>query len=282
MIFDARVRAALGLVWPEAAAAGAQWRALGGGTVPRSVLVVAGEERRVLRLPSARAPGTVEFDAELRAMRAAASAGLAPPIESAHADGAILLTRYFGSPWTPEVARRPASIARMAATLCELHELRARLPRFAARPVAQRYIEAVRDRLEVHEHAWAHEYLDLASRFDAQHAATALCHNDLVAANVLDDGERLALIDFEYAVRAAPVLDLAGLAAMNGFSPERCRELLAAYADRGKPPATLVELAEAVRMVQLQAYFWARLGEIRAPRPGSHAELAKELGRALQ
>jgi len=282
MTFDERVRAALGLVWPEAAAAGAKWRPLGGGTILRSVLVDAGGERRVLRLQSERPPGTVEFGVELRAMRAAASAGLAPPIEAASADGAILLTRYFGSPWTPEITRRPVNIARIATTLSELHALRTRLPRFAARPVAQRYLAAVGDRLEARERVWVHEYLDLASRFDMHHAATAFCHNDLVAANVLDDGERLALIDFEYAVRAAPLLDLAGLAAMNGFSPELCRELLAAYADRAKPPATLAELTEAVRMVQLQAYFWARLGEIRAPQPGSHAELATELGRALQ
>ena len=60
---------------------------------------------------------------------------------------------------------------------------------------------------------WGDELLTLARRYDARYAPTAFCHNDLVAANVLDDGQ-LALVDFEYAVRADPLLDLANAAGM--------------------------------------------------------------------
>ena len=116
--------------------------------------------------------------------------------------------------------------------------------------------------------------------YDATHAPTVLCHNDLVAANVLDDG-RLVLVDFEYAVRGAPVLDLAGLAGMNDYGARERRELLAAYCgddragDRGDGARRIV------RLVRLMAFFWARLGELRAGESTAYRELAAELAARL-
>ena len=108
------------------------------------------------------------------------------------------------------------------------------------------------------------------------HVPSVLCHNDLVAANVLDDGD-LVLVDFEYAVRSAPVLDLAGLAGLNDYGERACRELLDAYHGEGPAQISLAELQEIVRMVRLVAYFWARLGELRVADSASYSELAAEL-----
>ena len=58
-----------------------------------------------------------------------------------------------------------------------------------------------------------------------------------------DDGD-LVLVDFEYAVRAAPALDLAGLAGMNDYGENECRELLAAYYAGGPPRVSLTELGD--------------------------------------
>lgn len=44
------------------------------------------------------------------------------------------------------------------------------------------------------------------------------CHNDLLPANFLDDGQRLWLIDWDYAGMAAPISDLGSLAANNGLT----------------------------------------------------------------
>ena len=54
-------------------------------------------------------------------------------------------------------------------------------------------------------------------------------HNDLLAANILDDGERLWLIDWEYAGFNTPLFDLGGLASNNSFSTEQEHELLETY-----------------------------------------------------
>ena len=44
------------------------------------------------------------------------------------------------------------------------------------------------------------------------------CHNDLLSSNILNDGKKLWLIDWEYAGFNSPLFDLGGLASNNQFS----------------------------------------------------------------
>ena len=99
------------------------------------------------------------------------------------------------------------------------------------------------------------QFLVLAAAYDAESSATTLCHHDLVAENILDDGQ-LWFIDFEYAVCAEPLLDLASLASMNNFSAAEQDCLLEAYY-QGAPPFTMMRFADTVRLMRLQSYFWA-------------------------
>ena len=67
---------------------------------------------------------------------------------------------------------------------------------------------------------------------DADFPVRRLGHNDLLAANIIDDGERLWLIDWEYAGFNSALFDLGGLAS-NSEMPEALREgLLEAYFER--------------------------------------------------
>jgi thiamine kinase-like enzyme len=237
---------------------------LPGGTRRRSWLVtLADGTSAVLRMPEKRSNALLDLETEARAMAAAAAAGLAPPVIASDAETGVLLTRYRpGSVWTRAVARKPDNIQRVAAVLRALHAVPAELPVFAAERIALRYLAALPPGAEAPEaDEWGDELLQLARRYDASFAPTAFCHNDLVAANVLDDGE-LALVDFEYAVRADPLLDLANLAGMNGFDREQQRALLAAYARAGRADGdALAELEWLIRMVRLMAWFWAVLGQ---------------------
>ena len=53
-------------------------------------------------------------------------------------------------------------------------------------------------------------------------------HNDLLAANFIDDGKRLWLIDWDYAGFNSPLFDLGGLASNNELAP--AQEAVAARA----------------------------------------------------
>ena len=54
-------------------------------------------------------------------------------------------------------------------------------------------------------------------------------HHDLLAGNILDDGKRLWLIDFEYSGRGSAMFDLANLSSNSGFSAAQSADLLRAY-----------------------------------------------------
>lgn len=64
----------------------------------------------------------------------------------------------------------------------------------------------------------------------------ALCHNDLLPANFVDQGDRVRILDWEYAAMGDPYFDLGNLAANLELSEAACEELAAAYF--GAPPAS--------------------------------------------
>jgi thiamine kinase-like enzyme len=57
-------------------------------------------------------------------------------------------------------------------------------------------------------------------------------HNDLLAANFIDDGDKIWLIDWDYAGFNSPLFDLGGLASNNELSASQQEWLLESYFDR--------------------------------------------------
>jgi thiamine kinase-like enzyme len=238
-----------------------------GGTHRRSWLVAFADRRCVLRTPVPGSQALLDIATEARAMNAAARVGVAPPVLATAANGTLLTDYKPGSPWTSSDARHPKNVERLAAILRTLHSVAMDLPAFAAERIASAYLAApaATEAAARHAHAtrWGDELLTLARHYDRRYRPTTFCHNDLVSANVIDDGS-LALVDFEYAVCADPLLDLASLAGMNGFNRTEQRALLAAYRRVAPAAAEIAELASLVRLVRLMAWFWALLGEANA------------------
>jgi len=280
------VRAALRRVWPDATTVEkAQIRTLGGGLNERSYLIVAGHRRHVLRLPVASSVAWLDVATEARAMRAAASADLAPAVIAVDAEAGLLLTDYRTTLWAPDLVRQPAVVAMIVRLLRALHRLDVDLPVYSIQAFTSTYLAALAGRsvraLTAEEGRWAVELTQLGREFDTSHPPTAFCHNDLGAANILVDGAAARLIDFEYAGRGAPLLDLASLAGMNHFTEAQRRLLLEEY--YGKTPApSLRDLDNAIRMVRLLAYFWGRVAEQRLAEAHAHTKLADSIGATLR
>jgi thiamine kinase-like enzyme len=298
---DESARAALGRVLGADVVRKATLWTLEGGVKRRTYLVSTGSDQWVLRLQAPGADALLDLDTEARVTRAAAAAGLAPDVVAVDSTAGILLTDYreAARAWTAADARRTSNIERAAALLRALHAVRVDAPAFAAERIARRYVAALTHAADAdgkvrsasglgvawptvvpRDRRWANELLELARLYDAAYPPTALCHNDLVAANVLDDG-RLVLVDFEYAARGAPILDLAGLAAMNDYGERARRDLLAAYRGDDRVGVSETELDKIVRFVRLMAFFWARLGELRTAGAAAYRELAADLASKL-
>ena len=77
------------------------------------------------------------------------------------------------------------------------------------------------------------EHVPLIPRIEAALAAyplpTVPCHNDLLAENYLDDGDRLWIVDYEYSGNNDPAFELGNTAQELGFDGARQAELCAAY-----------------------------------------------------
>jgi len=83
------------------------------------------------------------------------------------------------------------------------------------------------------EHLGAVARIDLALRAHPQ--PTVPCHNDLLAENYLDDGERLWIVDYEYSGNNDPSFELGNTAQELGFDDLRLHELVAAYFGEATP-----------------------------------------------
>lgn len=93
-------------------------------------------------------------------------------------------------------------------------------------------------------------------------------HNDLLPANFLDDGERLWLIDFEYAGFSTAMFDLAGIAANAGFPAEELAALLGAYFGSAPSPEHLRSHAAMQCAALLREALWGMVSDIHLDTPG--------------
>jgi thiamine kinase-like enzyme len=108
------------------------------------------------------------------------------------------------------------------------------------------------------------ELLDIADELERAQAPLPIIfgHNDFLPGNIIDDGSRLWIIDYEYAGFSTGLFDLAGLASNAGFSAEDSERLLTAYF--GRVPEAGLRRSHAAMMCAslLREAIWALVSEI--------------------
>jgi thiamine kinase-like enzyme len=209
-------------VWPGEAAT---IEPLGGGITNRNFKVEVGGETLVLRIGGKDTELLgIDRRAECAASRAAAELGLAPEVVAFVEPEGYLVTRFVEGDVGKVDAPRAGSALRM------LHD-GPRIPaRFDSFRVVETYLAVAVGRGAVVPPAYERAR-DIAQQVERQRRGTLLrpCHNDLLNANFIDDGERLWIVDWEYAGMGDPFFDLGNFAVNNGLGEDGERELLAAY-----------------------------------------------------
>ncbi len=216
-------------------------RPLEGGITNRNYRATFAGREHVIRLPG-RDTELLGIDraAEGRAASAAAELGVAPPVTAVLEDPPCLVCEFVpGRQVTEEDLREPGLLENLARTLARLHQ-GGQAPRVAFSPfrVVEDYDATARRRgasipddfAPAHARAKRIE----AALGDAGEHAPVLCHNDLLAGNLLVDGDRIWIVDWEYAGSGDRWFDLGNLAVNNGLGPDEEDRLLAAYFDQ--PP----------------------------------------------
>lgn len=169
----------------------------------------------------------VEYEATL----AAAAVGVGPDVVAFIEPEGYLVTRFIDGMIVPvESMRETESIQRIANALKAVH----RGPSLPGRFNSFRVVEEYRSTAFAHgaevpaSYVWARQ---LARRVERARGVFAErpCHNDLVNANLIDDGSRIRIVDWEYAGMGDVFFDLANFSTNHGLDPDARRALLAAY-----------------------------------------------------
>jgi thiamine kinase-like enzyme len=169
---------------------------------------------------------------EARVLERAVLGGLAPAIEYCDPRRGILIARWIdGRSWSPADVRRPSNISRMAALMRRIHALAMPMPArvMSPRTWIEQYAAALPNVTPVLRAAAASRLGALA---ELPGADSVLCHSDLHTLNLIDCGDSLVLLDWEYAHAADPLWDLAGWSANNDLEDALTHGLLASYVDR--------------------------------------------------
>jgi thiamine kinase-like enzyme len=204
----------------------------------------------------------IDRDSEYRNSVIAAAAGVgAPVIEYRPQDCLLVLGFLEGVTFGNEDVCAPRNIPRIAAAVRRLHGARRFVSDFDMFEIQPRYYAAARS-AGVRVPAG---YDDLAPAFEAARGALAArdegtvpCNNDLLAANFIDDGERIALIDYEYSGNNDPCFELGNIAGECGLPVSGLADLVTAYYGRSRRS----RIARAQLFSLVSRYGWTLWGAI--------------------
>ncbi len=169
----------------------------------------------------------VDPQREQALQQCAAAAGIAPALVAADPDGRWQLRPWVeGRVWSANELEHPQSRGRLAHSLRDLH----RIAPPADAVVTLDPLAVVRGWCERLGDAAPRGALDeiraALTRIDSARRGTAIIHSDVHAGNVIDAGDRLWLIDWEYAHVGDPLCDVAALLASAPQLGARSEELL--------------------------------------------------------
>jgi thiamine kinase len=258
---------------------------IGGGRANRSYLVRTRRGRYVVRLNdnSDSDPG-LDRERELALHTAAATAGIAPPILYAAADGSSLVTEFLdGRLWTPHYFSRMRDLRSLGQRLRALHAITPpAVARFDPMATARRYADVILRR-DPEEADRVRLLLDqgaesLANSGHDRRGAT-IVHGDLHHGNVLT-ADRVYFIDWEYAQVGDPMLDLACILSYYPRSASHGPLLLSAsgLADTGATPAMLAKLTNVFTLIN---YLWYRARRTARPVPATDLQVESAALRRL-
>lgn len=207
---------------------------LGGGITNINLKVTDGGRAFVVRL-GADIPehGVMRWN-ELALSRAAEAAGVSPAVVH-HEPGVLVLEFIAARTYGEADVRDPANLPRIVDLVARVHRglgphLTTPVLAFWPFQVVRSYATRLAADGSVHAAALP-RLMDDAAELQAATGPVDIVigHNDLLAANILDDGQRLWLIDWEYGGFNTPLFDLAGLAGNNGLSEAQERAMLEQY-----------------------------------------------------
>jgi len=207
---------------------------LSGGLTNQNLKVTTAAGIYVARLSSPEsAMLNINREHEYRNSMAAAQSGAAPEVIAYAPEVSVLVVGFIdGWPWGADDVLQPANAARIATACRQLHAGPRFVNDFNMLELQPQYLSIVQER----GFRLPDGYLDFTGHVqsigDAMAAhplPTVPCNNDLLAANFIDDGQRVWVIDYEYAGNNDPFFEIGNIWSEATGSPDDLDRLVTAY-----------------------------------------------------
>jgi thiamine kinase-like enzyme len=211
-------------------------------------------------------PGLLDIDrdAEHQNTRAAAAAGVGAQVVEFRPDLRMLVITFLpGRALTDPDFTDPGVLTRAARAVRTLHAGPRFVNDFDMFTRQAGYLATIKDRgyrLPDRYDDFADAWGDVRRALAAAPRPTVPCNNDLLAANFIDDGERVWLIDYEYSGNNDACFELGNTSTECGFTDEMTEAWVEAYF--GDP--TPADLARVRLQALCSAYGWSLWGFIQA------------------
>ena len=240
---------------------------LGGGITNTNFIVSDRDELFVVRIgDDIPIHGVMRFN-EIAAARAAHAAGISPEIVY-QADGVFVMRFIKGKTLTEAEVRDQQNLERILPLIKTCHT---EIPKHFQGPalvfwpshVCRNYIHTARAGNSRMIDALP-RFLDINAELEKTIGEIKLIfgHNDLLAANFIDDGKRLWLLDWDYAGYNAAFFDLANLSSNNELSPAQEDWILQSYYEQPVTDGLRRRLAAMKCVSLLRETLWSIVSEI--------------------
>jgi thiamine kinase-like enzyme len=240
---------------------------LGGGITNTNFIVDDRGERFVVRVgEDIPVHGVMRFN-EIAAARAAHAAGISPEIVYS-ADGIFIMRYIEGRTLTEPEVREQQNLERIIHLIQVCHN---EIPKHFKGPalifwpfhVCRNYIHTAREGSSRMIDSLP-RFLDINEELEKTVGEIKLVfgHNDLLAANFIDDGNRLWLLDWDYAGYNTALFDLANLSSNNELSPQQEDWILETYYNHPVTDRIRRRIAAMKCVSLLRETLWSIVSEI--------------------
>lgn len=238
---------------------------LSGGLTNQNLKVTTPTGEYVVRL--ARSDNSllgIDRDAESYNTKAAEASGAGAPFVDYRPDLGVLVIGYVGSrSYVNDDLRVPGALQRVAAAIRRLHsgprfstdfDMFVRQPMYLHTCVSRGF--AIPDDYV----SYGADFLRIQGALASRPLPTVPCNNDLLAGNIVDDGERIWLIDYDYAGNNDAYFELGNSWTECELDDEHLAELVTAYVGHEDPAL----IARARLQATVSRYGWSLWGFIQA------------------
>jgi thiamine kinase-like enzyme len=252
---------------------------LEGGITNLNFLVNHGDDKLVVRLGQDIPEHLVFRSNEINVSKAAYEIGVSPKL--IHSELGVLVLEFIESQ-TLDPKGVQKNLERIMPVIKKIHH---EIPNFlSGQPamfwvfhVIKYYANFLRLNHSSHQDK-IYDLLQKASKLEKLSSPREIVfgHNDFLAANFLDDGSKIWVVDWEYGGFNDPLFDIGGLASNNDFSQDLEKEALEMYYEKPLTNDVLLKYNSMKTASLLRETMWSMVSEITSKLEFDYGEYTQE------